>query len=64
MLRLCQQLKKLNYFQYLLCLHVCINSKHQVKLLEKLRNFKYRKHPEFCVVTITDNFSCFREENF
>lgn len=65
MLRLCQQLNKvLSYFQYLLRLHVCINSKHQVKPLEKLRNFKYRKHPEFCVVTITDNFSYFREENF
>lgn len=36
----------LNYFQYLLHLHVCINKKHQVIELEKLRNFKYRKHPE------------------
>lgn len=51
----------LNYFQYLLHWHVCINKKHQVTELEKLRTSRYRKYPQFFIITIMGNFNYFRE---
>lgn len=49
--------KILNYFLYLLNLHVCINNKHQAIELEKLRNFKYRKQPELSSLQLTTTTS-------